>query len=125
MDGEESCYFRDLLCQLWSQMMQENQYTGREVYVGKRGVYLLILGGEERELCALLGRYIQYVQENFQIHMAAGVSRACENLQEAMAAGEKALRASGRVFFRGWGSVITEEDLPMERAEEYVYPAGE
>ncbi len=125
MDGEESCYFRDLLCQLWSQMRQENQYTGREVYVGKRGVYLLILGGEERELCALLGRYNQYVQENFQIHMAAGVSRACENLQEAMAAGEKALRASGRVFFRGWGSVITEEDLPMERAEEYVYPAGE
>lgn len=125
MEREERCYFRDLLSQLLMQMLQEGALEGREAYVGKRGMYLLLLGGEKEELCSLLHRYIQYVQENFQIHMAAGLTKAYGDLREAIAAGEKALRASGRVFFRGWGSVITEEELPMEKTEECAYPAEE
>lgn len=125
MDEEERCYFRSLLCQLWGQMMQEARYASREAYVGKRGMYLLILGGEEGDIISWLYRYMQYVEENFQIHLAAGLSHACKSLQEAMAAGESALRASGRVFFRGWGSVIREEEIPVEKTEEYAYPAEE
>lgn len=122
MDEQEQCYFRDLLSQVLSQMLEEEGWNGRAVHMGRQGMYMVIFGAEELRVKEGLERYIEYVKENFEIQLSIGL-RGCKALSQVGQAAEQALRLAEQVFFRRWGHVITAQEAPSgEETGEKGYP---
>ena len=123
LDEAGQFYFRNLLSQVLAQMLQEAGCSGKGVYAGRNGLYVVVFDARQgEELTALLRRYISYVRENFEIRISVGLSDWFDSLEQIAGAAERAYQASGRVFFLGWGCVVTQQELPLEQAKEYAYP---
>lgn len=121
MEEQEQCYFRDLLSQVLSQMLEEEHRNSRAVHMGRQGMYTLIFGAEETQIKDILERYIQYVKENFEIQLSIGIS-SCDCISRVATAAEQALEASEQVFFRRWGHVIAARDVPADGTQDQGYP---
>ncbi len=126
MEATEKLYFFSLLRQLLVQMLPED-YENREISLGRQGMYVILFARQkDSELPAIAQRYLDYVEKRFETRLCIGLSDwyqgGPQSMEQLSTAAKWSRKAAERVFFAGWGNVITEKELPPEDVKGDFYP---